>query len=160
VDNSPNAATDPSGLFSPYEHYKLTYEALQAFGGRFSAQTKHRVIVQAVMADWNTQTVEYSHTHAMSFPNEHPWDAEKAVNSIIRNNLHRCTAEGLGWALHTVQDKYPRGHAGYREFNGFGDVSMFFHTWDDWFPSEARKAAALAATKKAIAEFLRFCPCQ
>ncbi len=81
--------------------------------------------------------------------------AIEATEDHITKNLKKCTAEGLGWALHAEQDKHAAGHRGYQPW--YVHSKKFKHWSRDAFGGG--QDDAIAASVRLIKRFKEMCPC-
>jgi len=154
---SPVMRSDFSGLLSPYHHATITLGAFS--GSNFSDSFAMEVMKEAVKYDFlnGTQEIDLAHTHSQSRPRQDFEEARRMSDSFVNYQVNLCTPRGLGWALHAIQDRYGRGHAGFSEYEGFFRLGMIFHAVDDWWLSGEQKAAALAASKALIQRYQQNC---
>lgn len=131
VNNNPLNANDPSGQFAFYEHAYIGYQAARENG--YSIVDSVKVGFWDAAHDWGTQGIEDANVHSMSQPGQTQHQAEMGAAAEIQKNLDLGTLKGLGYALHTNDDSFAAGHAGYQSYSGLKDLPGS-HYVNDWIP--------------------------
>lgn len=157
VNNNPVSYVDPLGLFTAGVHMRLSTEALAP--SPYTAQFFQDAVMWSVMADFTTgsQQIPQSHLHGMRRPDESPLEAFQRMNAFIESQLGRCDAQGLGRALHAIQDTAAQGHRGFQKYTGSVGPSHVLH---DNNPSRSEYLEALNKSKNLISKFNELCSCK
>ena len=149
-NNNPYLFVDPDGKFAVWVHWAITYSAARDAGYGFRDSVRHAN--RAWMADWESgsqgKDAGAAARHAMRAAGSTPLDA------IEMNRVLVATAVGskdLGLAAHAIQDRYAKGHADFKLWEGFrklGFIGTLTHLWADMFPSHNDASRAYDATRK------------
>jgi hypothetical protein len=99
--------------------------------------------------DYGTQGIESSHVHAMSQKNQSVQQAQLATAAEIHEKMSLGTLKGTGYALHTNDDSFAGGHAGYQPYGGLKEIP-FSHYVNDFFPSSETVKQAQASAIQLI----------
>jgi hypothetical protein len=102
-----------------------------------------------------------SHMHSMCSPGEAAASCASRTKKYVDEQLKQCTLPALAKALHAIQDSFPRGHRGGRQWKGMprekdGEdlLDSAVHLLNDLLPSTGKAAAA---TKATILEYCQSC---
>jgi RHS repeat-associated protein len=117
VFSNPVNLTDPTGLFSKGWHYKTTYDLAKAtFGNRPGCEYKAHAVATANMEEDEIGGGILSKVAFISGfgggwsrPGPHFPD-DRTARGRLDHAMQNCSLEGLGKALHTLQDAY--AHSG------------------------------------------------
>ncbi|OGA47800.1 MAG: hypothetical protein A3G24_21770 [Betaproteobacteria bacterium RIFCSPLOWO2_12_FULL_62_13] len=158
VANDPMRQVDPMGLFLSPVHGSMTLEAAQGTG--LSTGMAWQVAKDNMNFDFvsGSQSSELANNHAMTRPGQDPNQAREYWKSFIEYQIRQCTAKGLGWALHAVQDSYAGGH-NFKSYGGPGSLLINdpMHLVNDAFPSAQRRAGAVEASRQLIKRWVVKC---
>lgn len=126
----------------------------QGFSDGFTANTS----MASLAADFSpgSQQVPQSHWHAMRRPNESEAEAYDRYYRYVMEQIKRCNADGLGRALHAVQDSAAWGHR-FHEYDGGVGLD---HILADANPTSSQTMEALAKSRNVISLFKQLCPCK
>ena len=133
VEGNPVSFTDPKGLFTTDLHTSITYNAARGCG--MSMIDSLKLAWYAAKYDFiGTQSVDAAPTHSMI-----PKGLDEETALILRNRfvdeqIAKGTVEGVGYAIHTMQDEASRAHGG-KVYNGTVSPE---HIWSDAYPTQAR----------------------
>ena len=141
------AANDPVNFTDPLGHWpsKLGVHVHQhsidrVLKDRLSPEELEMLkdyIKEADKSEW--QEVPYSHRHAMTPGDESKTDARKKANDFVRDELIQALhspniadkMRHLAYAMHAMQDATSPAHAGFRKYNGSGEMAS--HIWEELF---------------------------
>ena len=156
---NPLSNTDPLGLYVPWVHRSLTLNA-GAVGG-LSAAEAAQLAELVVLADKGTQGMSDAHRHAMCpgvRGDAPPLDeCIRRLNDFVRDELRRCTQEGLANAIHAIQDSFAGGHRNMARYTG-QPVSPL-HLYHDLAPTRTERYLATRASADLIRQWKANCSC-
>lgn len=157
VLGNPLSYTDPKGLLIGKHHRDVTERAMLLECPKMASDVAHH----AVAADWpiwgETQSPRLAYRHAMRAPNQNTGDAQHLWLTYIEDQLKTCTAQGLGNALHAVQDNLAPGHRGFQVWAG--GIPSAEHRQGDMNPGANVLGATLNESIRWIRRFKSMCPC-
>jgi RHS repeat-associated protein len=145
--DDPISNTDPTGLYWPYEHKSITYDAAIANGYTMAQALALADAVAAVDDRIGTQEADSydSNTHAMAGrkPNGKFQTCGQAYAGTQQQITQDIKLKDLAGALHTIEDSYSPAHFGYQQwdggfnmcagpFCGFTHVPSLSHLWGDF----------------------------
>src|SRR5579859_3575654 len=131
VGDQPTGRSDPKGLYWPYEHRSITYNAAVAMGYSPSDALALADAVAAVDDRPHTQEADAynSNTHAMAGrkPNGKFQNCNQAYQGTQDQLTSDFTNNDLAAALHTIEDSYSPAHFGYQQWDGGTNLGIFHH---------------------------------
>jgi hypothetical protein len=155
---APAKYVDPKGLFIGKHHQDVSYNAMMQTCPKLASQVAN----QSVLADWppwgETQSPRLAYRHCMRGTRQSTHEAEHLWSGYIDEQLRTCTPQGLGRALHAVQDCNASGHRGFQEWNG--GIPDSEHRDGDINPTAQDLSNALAHSIQVIERFKKMCECQ
>lgn len=157
VRGNPLSYVDPLGLFTSTVHFEISVSALEGKG--FAPEFFQDAVMSSVSADFlpGSQQVPQAHWHAMSRPRESMQSAAQRMNDFIDAQIARCNAQGLGRALHAIQDSAAAGHRDFHVYNGSVGVG---HVLNDANPTAEAFMEALVKSRNLIDRYREQCGCQ
>lgn len=154
VGGNPITNIDPTGQFSPLVHFRVTFGAA-IFAG-MGIWDSLQLAWYSVWADWGTQGVPQAYKHSMT-PDTgicpFPGAARSARDRYVDEQAHSGTLQGLGNAVHAMEDEFAGGHD-FKPYSGFSGLTLS-HVIDDWFPFYLNEFQASVAASAAIADWQR-----
>ncbi|TCV78209.1 RHS repeat-associated protein [Sulfurirhabdus autotrophica] len=155
VENNPLGVTDPLGLFTSDVHLDLSANAVNGQG--LPENLAADAIMWSVLADFlpGSQGIKNTDWHAMKRPGESDATSNQRYYDYVMQQLKRCDAQGLGRALHAVEDSAAGGH-GFKVYNG--SVSLK-HIFEDKYPSAQQRKEAIIKGRNIIDLFKQQCTC-
>ena len=161
-EGNPLSRNDPLGLLSFFVHGQVTLQAFEGtgFSERFAWEVARANIQFDFIGGGATQEIDMAYSHGMRPPNESPAQAKAKWESFVNYQIGLCNAQGLGWAIHGLQDAAAAGHQDFQEYGGILRWRMIPHMFGDVFPSSTARVEALATTRKAIEQFREKCGCR
>jgi uncharacterized protein RhaS with RHS repeats len=154
VKSKPLTRLDRYGLFASGIHSELAWNAVH----KVCPSMTNDVVTWTVKADFvaGSQDPDNSFMHAMRGPGQSTRDAVEQWGAFIDRSLSKCSAEGLGFALHAAQDFYAKGHSGFQVWDGHITLS---HIWNDLYPGSEELDLAGRRSDDIVKDFQRRCPC-
>jgi RHS repeat-associated protein len=160
VHAAPVALRDPLGLFWSPAHYYMTYSELRKIGvNPIVAET---LAWHSAAADWRpggwrtAQLMANANRHGLAIGDEGPAAAYRGTQTFIATEIAKCTAEGVGNALHAAQDTKAGGH-NYQPY--FGGPVPPIHFFRDILLLDSEVAGARLQTRRVIAQTIERCGC-
>jgi RHS repeat-associated protein len=165
--DNPISNSDPSGLYWPGEHKRITFYAAFENGYMGEEALALEDAVAAVDDRIGTQEADAynSNTHAMAGRKKGRYQScGEAYRGTQNQILEDIAKNDLAKALHTIQDSYSPAHFGYQSWDGgwsqcipgtsfcLAHVPSVGHLWGDYqfFDSNANVQAAIAASAQFI----------
>lgn len=150
---------DPLGLYTGGWHrdFSLSGGTLAGLGPSEAADLAGRVV--DVDTEDGSQEMRSSHMHAMCPPRTSRDRCEARYNEYVREQLAKCTLDGLAHAIHAVQDSYSRAHRGFRVYPGMLGLSPM-HLLDDAVPGRWERQYVPQITRDLIKQWEQQCSCR
>jgi len=158
VGNKPIRYSDPSGLWSPWIHKRMTEDGLERAK---CTKLEPALPLKTADVDIGSQGSADSFKHSMCDGNENPFDKDQQWNNYegwIARLRTSCNPDDLASLLHASQDKYSPGHRDFKCWRGPG-IGAIGHWLADAFPSGSAWESSVNATSQEISSFKNRCPC-
>jgi RHS repeat-associated protein len=156
VADSPVNFSDPAGLYWPYEHRSITYNAAISVGYSVQDALALADAVAAVDDRPGTQKDDpyNSNTHAMAGrkPNGKFQNCSQAYTGTQNQIAEDEARNDLAKALHTIEDSYSPAHFGYQQWDGGWTkyhIPSASHIWGDFQSTDNNQNVVDATTATA-----------
>lgn len=158
VEGNPLSFTDPLGLYIPYWHRRFTMDGANQAGLSYDqARTLSDNVVGADYAP-GSQEARNAYKHAMCMLRMSKEACKKQYDEYMAAELGKCTMEGLGNAIHALQDSYARGHKNFHPYSGLSGLPPS-HPIQDSTPDRYERHAVPRATADLIKKWRTKCGC-
>ena len=162
VLGNPANLIDPTGLYTPGVHKRITEAALASLDKKacrsFASLPDLVANVDRSPTFRESQKRTNAHWHGLADGDESKDVARAKFGKYIGDNLESCTTEGLARALHAVQDSTAEGHRNFQSYHGMSDVGIS-HLYNDAFPSPNNEVAGRVLSTGILGRFLEKCSC-
>ena len=116
ANQNPLSFTDPTGLYIPFWHEAFTQLGAGQAGLSPSEAQALGNLVSAVDSKPNSQEGWNAHMHGMCAAGLSTAACQQNYENYMRNQLSKCTMEGLARAIHALQDTYSSSHRGFQGY--------------------------------------------
>jgi RHS repeat-associated protein len=150
ASNDPIDKKDPTGNWASWDHFLFTWIAMEASG--YSTAEALITAFYSMKTDIEYGGKEFSPYHSMRLEGQSIESAKSTASSFVKRELGEGTYEGLGNALHTIQDAECSQHA----WNVWDPKNTGQHFIDETFHELAIfKAMAVSSSIQLIKQWNR-----
>jgi RHS repeat-associated protein len=109
ASNDPIDKKDPTGNWASWDHFLFTWIAMEASG--YSTEEALITAFYSIKTDIEYEDIRYTPYHSMRIEGQSIASAKSIASSFVKREMGEGTFEGLGNALHTIQDAECSQHA-------------------------------------------------